>query len=72
MTKNHTGTKTVETSTRFIPLRLALLIKEVPIPYLNVVPLGGTVGLEALIVKPSLDISTNSAGVFLTKATALS
>lgn len=41
-------------------------------PYLYVVSLGGTVGLEALIVKPSLDISMNSAGVFLTKATALS
>lgn len=41
-------------------------------PYLYVVSLGGVVGAEALLVKPSLDISTNSAGVFLTKEKNLS
>lgn len=41
-------------------------------PYLYVVSLGGVVGLDALVVKPSLDIKMNSAGVFLTEATTLS
>lgn len=41
-------------------------------PYLYVVSLGGVIGLDALVVKPSLDIKMNSAGVFLTEATTLS
>ena len=41
-------------------------------PYLYVVSLGGVVGVKALIVKPSLNVSTNSAGVFLTKSTSIS
>lgn len=34
--------------------------------------LGGVVGVKALIVKPSLNVSTNSAGIFLTKSTSIS
>lgn len=34
--------------------------------------LGGVVGVKVLIVKPSLNVSTNSAGIFLTKSTSIS